>query len=281
MAVNQKPVFILESAGVQTERGGSDILFLPLVYSLPPALPLSRQTDTRQLLKLFPSGAQAASVSLSISALRLPDFYFYPLFRRDGGSRQTERRVHEEDKRRRQLMGDTVFKLKSTLSRRHISWILTAELQVLMLIHLDGYESRENHPLRCFFFRYSAFSCTVFRCSTDSSVVEPCAVSLPHSKTKTNCLPSLVLGWILVKVSAAANQPTSFWTLSMLHYSATLNPKSCICNYKIKEGPTEVADWKKKKRMNSVYGEKKKWHFTDTLPALMMSLSTLLRTHSL
>lgn len=86
----------------------------------PPALPLSRQTDTRQLLKLFPSGAQAASVSLSISALRLPDFYFYPLFRRDGGSRQTERRVHKDDKRRRQLMGDTVVKLKSTFSRRHI-----------------------------------------------------------------------------------------------------------------------------------------------------------------
>lgn len=114
-------------------------------------LPLSRQTDTQQLLKLFPSGAQAASVSLSISALRLPDFYFYPLFRRDGGSRQTERRVHKEDKRRRQLMGDTVLKLKSTFSRRDISWILTAKLQVLMLIHLDGYEAKENHPLRCFF----------------------------------------------------------------------------------------------------------------------------------
>lgn len=58
--------------GCSNSKGGSDILFLSVVYS--PSL-----IHTHQVLKLFPSGAQAASVSLSITALtafRLLFIYF-------------------------------------------------------------------------------------------------------------------------------------------------------------------------------------------------------------
>lgn len=99
-----------------------------------------------------------------------------------------------------------------------------------------------------------------------------------------NKLPAIFGIWMDFSQSQRCRpSPNKLRTLSMLHYSATLNPKtfSSICNYKIKEGPTDVADWRKKTTTWIRCTGKKKWHFTDTLSALMMSLSTLLRTHSL